>query len=337
MNAIANEIVNAPTPLQHTQNGIDFEARRLGLGGSDIASALGVSPFKTAYELYLEKVEGHEVDLSDNSSVVIGNLLEDPIASQYESLTGQKLFCASNFIHPQYPFIRGNPDRLILESQKILEIKTTNDRSIRSTGKPISDELMEVYTLQVSHYMLVTGWKMAELAVVIIPEETKKQIFCRLANHVLTGKSLELQNLVNELDIYRYTFERDSEIDEIILEGATKFWKEHVEKRIPPDVDYTHPHAKECLKKKYSLISEETIRLPDEFIQVTDAFEETKEHLKKYGKLKDELEARILDGIKNAGIARLSDGRFFTRKLIKRKGYTVPDSEYTTLTLKKGA
>ena len=46
--AIANELT---TTAIHSKKPINFEARRLGLGGSDIASILGINPFKTAYEI----------------------------------------------------------------------------------------------------------------------------------------------------------------------------------------------------------------------------------------------------------------------------------------------
>lgn len=106
MNTIAHEIANTTVQPQFVQNHIDFEARRLlGLGGSDIAAVLGINPFKTAYELYLEKVEGHKVDLSNNEKVLWGILLEDPIAKRYEQLTGSMLFCTGMVKHKKYPFL----------------------------------------------------------------------------------------------------------------------------------------------------------------------------------------------------------------------------------------
>ena len=49
--------MSAITQLASVQR-IDLDARRKGLGGSDIAAVLGISPYKSAYEVYEEKEIG---------------------------------------------------------------------------------------------------------------------------------------------------------------------------------------------------------------------------------------------------------------------------------------
>jgi putative phage-type endonuclease len=60
------------------------ESRRSGLGGSDIAVLLGLSPFKSPLQLYLEKRgEIADEDLSGNEAVTLGNELEPVILQRY--------------------------------------------------------------------------------------------------------------------------------------------------------------------------------------------------------------------------------------------------------------
>lgn len=55
--------------------------RRKGIGGSDAAAVLGISPFRTGVDLYYDKL-GLPVDDSDENWVAMemGNLLEDLVA-----------------------------------------------------------------------------------------------------------------------------------------------------------------------------------------------------------------------------------------------------------------
>ena len=57
---------------------------RLGfLGGSDAAAALGLSPWKTPVELWLEKTGKKPSEIPDNIPMAVGRALEDFVAKQY--------------------------------------------------------------------------------------------------------------------------------------------------------------------------------------------------------------------------------------------------------------
>lgn len=310
------------------------EIRRHGIGGSDTATVLGINPYKTAYELYLEKVEGISTDLSNNEAIVIGRLLEDEIAKKYELVTKEKLSCSDYFIHPDYPYIIGKPDRIIQDSQKIIEIKTTNDRFINTSGAPLPDELMECYALQVHHYMLVTGYKKAELVVSVVSGKIRTQILCALGNHIVDNAPLDLSKMMEECVLHRYNFEHDQEIEDIIVAGCKNFWEEHVEKRVPPPIDYTHKNARECLRKKYDKVYEQSVQLDDAYIQLKNEYLAYKAEISVLEKKANEAQAKILDAMMNFSVGKFGDGSVCIRKLIKTKGYTIPDREYIRVDFK---
>ncbi len=234
-------------------------------------------------------------------------MLEDPIAKRYEQLTNHQLFCTEMVKHKKYSFLIAHPDR-IMTGRKGLEIKAVGEHTKHLWGEQGSKVIPEYYYAQIAHYMLVLDYAAWDVAVLIGGQELRT-----------------------------YTFIRDKEFDEIIIEAATKFWHDHVQKRCPPEKDYSNENIQQLIKHKYCLVSEESVELPNEYIPITNQLEEAKEQIKYYEKLKKESEAKILDAMKETGIARLSDGRFFARKVIERKGYSVPASQYITLNLKKGA
>jgi putative phage-type endonuclease len=63
-----------------------LELRRKGLGGSDVATAMGLSPWKSPMQLYLEKTG--EIDPEPLTSEVVywGTVLESVIANRFAEL-----------------------------------------------------------------------------------------------------------------------------------------------------------------------------------------------------------------------------------------------------------
>lgn len=65
-----------------------LEERRSFLGASEVSAALGLSRYKTPYQLWREKVLGDEVDISERLAIEIGNALEPVILERFTRSTG---------------------------------------------------------------------------------------------------------------------------------------------------------------------------------------------------------------------------------------------------------
>lgn len=186
--------------------------RRLGLGGSDAASVLGISPFRTGVDLYHDKL-GHPVDNSEDNWVAMemGNLLEDLVSRIFAKKTGLKV-CPMKFMfqHPDYPWMLADIDRLVTlpdGSTAILEIKTTNYNARDKweyNGKPI---VPQYYEVQGRHYMAVL--------------DVARVYYCCLYG-----------NNEDEVIIRSIDRDRDYESELIFLEES--FWVNHIEKRYSP-------------------------------------------------------------------------------------------------------
>lgn len=82
-----------------------LEYRRTGIGGSDAAAVLGVSPFTTCRDLYYDKrrIVSAVDDESNWVAKEIGHLLEDLVAKIFSVKTGYHIYQIKKmFRHPLY-------------------------------------------------------------------------------------------------------------------------------------------------------------------------------------------------------------------------------------------
>ncbi len=137
-----------------------LEYRRKGLGGSDAAAVLNLSPFRTARDLYFDKLGVVTADDQANwVALEVGNLLEPLVARIFEKKTGLKIYQRKcMFQHPHYPWMLADLDYLVVlpdGTTAILEIKTTNYNA-RDKWWYNGEEIVPVYyETQGRHYMAV--------------------------------------------------------------------------------------------------------------------------------------------------------------------------------------
>lgn len=277
------------------------EQRKSGLGGSDAATILGLNPWKTRYELYQEKAEGIEFESDkeedDDVPSTWGNLLEEVIAKRYQEKTGHELYEVDTLYHKTHKFMLANPDRLIRDLgdgvRRGLEIKNVGWRAALKWGDAGTKLVPENIYPQVAHYMAVADYDEWHIAA-----------------------------LIGGNDFRTYTFERDMEFEEILLEEEHKFWANHVLKKNPPEVEYS-TKGMELIKKKYDKIEFNRVELPESMLHWKDVYLESKELATKYKKASDMAKTHILEALQNNEMGVLPDGSSFIRKVRNIKGFTV--------------
>lgn len=199
-----------------------LEERRKGIGGSDAAAVCGLSPWKTAAGVYLDKVgEAPAFDGEASERMRIGHDLEDYVARRFAEETGKKMR-RNNYMlhHDDYPFILGDIDREIVGEDAILECKTTNSYA----AKDWQDEPPLHYQIQCQHYLLVTGAKRCYIAALIGNE--------RFAWFVIERDEETIQDLLTvEADFWR----RYVEAGECPPPDGSKAYEELMQARYPQD------------------------------------------------------------------------------------------------------
>lgn len=152
--------------IKSTDRAAWLEERAKGVGSSEVAAILGVSPYMTPYELWEKKSLGKEGKEDDtNLRFAIGHDLENRVATTFEAVTGNVIDKGTegDFIvyDTEAPYMRVSPDRYFTDKVTgetgILECKTTT--------RPIdTDNIPMQYFCQVQYQMGVTGLKTAALA-----------------------------------------------------------------------------------------------------------------------------------------------------------------------------
>ena len=182
---------------------MDWEAVILGL-------CAGLSPYKTAYELFLSKRLPGEAPYIDNSPVSNaarrGNALEPYILDLYEEHTGQPLATreASIAYHSQYPFLFANVDAINNEGQ-VVEAKSSSAHLKKMWGTPGTAQIPKMYLLQVAYYVEVRDCDYADIIVYFLDDTWA---------------------------VYRYN--RNLAFGKSILDLGVRFWEENVMKKVPP-------------------------------------------------------------------------------------------------------
>ena len=173
-----------------------LHARKRGIGSSDAAAAVGLNPYKSQLELWLEKT-GRDTNLpkpdpnDDTSPMYWGTLLEMFVASHYSKKTGNKVRRVNAVLqHPEYSWMLANLDREVTGSAEvqILECKTAgmNGAKLWREGVP------EYVQLQVLHQLAVTGKQAADVAVLVCGNEFRTYRIER--DDVLIARLIQLEN-----------------------------------------------------------------------------------------------------------------------------------------------
>lgn len=233
-------------------NNQDFtEDRRHFIGGSDIGAILGVNPYRTPLDVWLEKT-GKPSSQTNNLAMRFGCFAEDFVANEYALSTGlYPQIATSSFTHPSIPYFCAHIDRLVFDTppsaeldqtpNRILECKTANPFRQADWGDAGTNQVPLSYLCQCAWYMSITNIDRADLA-------------------VLFGNS----------DFRIYFIDRDKELENLILDKAHIFWNDYVLKDIAPPTT-TEADCKKLFQKSDS---KKTIEANDEILRLTREYQQ---------------------------------------------------------------
>lgn len=186
-----------------------LKARLQGIGASDAATAVGLNPYKSQLELWMEKtgriIPEQPSDVED-SPLLWGTVLEPIVAEHYAKRTGRKVRRVNAILqHAEHAWMLANLDREVIgdDEVQVLECKTAGIYG----SKLWKDGVPEYVQLQVQHQLAVTGQKAADVAV------------------LLGGQQLQIHRI-----------ERDDDLIERLIKLEQAFWH-RVETDTPPPAD----------------------------------------------------------------------------------------------------
>ena len=260
--------------------------REKRIGGSDIGAILGVNKYKSIIDVYIDKTEG--ISFEGNESTYWGHIHESTIMKEF----GKR---HKEFIVYQAPysviddFLIANLDGVLKDKENgeygVLEIKTTNAFNYKDWD---GDVVPQYYYAQVQHYLMLTGYKFAYIAVLIG------------GNHYKDFK-----------------IERNEEDIELIRNKATEFYQENLLKKIPPMPDGSDAYMNHLKKKAMEIENNEVIEfdyLEEKAAKVKELGKQINSLKKDQDLLKEEIMLELINNGTQKGVAGKFKFNIQTRK-----------------------
>ena len=222
-----------------------LEARKDGIGASEVGTILGVNPYETPYQLWLRKT-GRAPAKEESFLMKAGHYLEAAIAQFCADETGVEIIkqSAGDFlvVNEDRPFLRVSPDRYAW----LPNCRHTKDNKViiecKSTQKQVhGDDIPLTWFSQVMYQLGVCEMEQAYLA------------------WLTQGRDFGCKNIRFDADFY----------GDVIVPEVEKFWKDNILGGIEPalvnieDVKLKYPQhesgkaleaSEELLEKYYTLV-----------------------------------------------------------------------------------
>ena len=275
----------------------DLKERQLGIGASDAAPALGLSKYKTPYQLWEEKT-ALEVVQFDSPILRRGRMFEPIIRQLYSDETGRAVKKVPSMRSEKYPFMTASPDGYAEDGKRYIEIKTARNKS--EWGEPGTDEIPLPYMIQVQHGLIVTGLEIADIPV-----------------------SFSLD------DFAIYEVPADRELQEMIIEKEATFW-ELVKNRIPPE-----PSNYVDVYRRFAVSISKNIQADSDIVGAIQSLKSVKLSQKELKEQEDKLKTMIGKFMAEADTLIDFDGNTLaTWKTQNKKAYMVKESSSRVFRIK---
>ena len=261
--------------------------RRLGIGGSDASIVCGINRYKSPVELWLDKT-GQMPAQEAGEAAYWGTQLEGIVRNEFSKRTG--IFVAEThelLQSEEHPFMLANLDGVCDVPEYgpcIFEAKTA---SAFKAGE-WEDSIPDAYQLQVQHYMAVTGYKAAYIAVLI------------------GGNSFKWKCI-----------ERDDELIFMLIQLESDFWQ-HVQDGTPPPLDGSDAAAKFLADRFPASSPNSKIALPTSAVDLLLQYDDACQQLEAINERKQQAENRLKEMMGDNEVGTVG-GRIVTWKSMSQE------------------
>lgn len=248
------------------------------IGGSDTAAILGVSPWKSKFQLFQEKIgEFHEEVTPAKQKIFNRGKRWEPIViemlvDELEDRGHDVQIIARNerYLDPEHSFLAAEIDlELLLDGEHVNgEMKTVHPFAAKDWGEQDTDEIPIYYTSQVLHGQMVTGRSKTIVAA-----------------------------LIGADDLRVHQVNRDDEMIQIIRNQEVWFW-DSIQNLEPPE-----PTTLDDILRFYSRDSGEAMEANSELLDLIDELKAVKQEQKNNEAAETRLKVMIGKIVKTASVA----------------------------------
>lgn len=293
--------------------------RRKRLGATDVSAILGVNPYKTAYEVWLEK-RGMLEDWEGNAATELGNDLEPVLLDKAERIWGK--LKRQVVVYDALSPVASTLDGWLIEQCKVVECKTGG---------------------MTSEFADLSHWDNEEETKLPIPVWYWVQMQCQLmGTETSSGYILAI---IGGRGYRQYEIDRHDAVIDGIRRDCNAWWTKHITGVVDPEtgkvIQEPVEPAKDTLPdievlKRIKREPNKSIVLPSNVLDIANEWEIAKDVANRANDYADKLKARLIAELGDAEAGILPDGRMLTYLESSRKGYEVKPTTYRTLRIKKG-
>ncbi len=248
-----------------------LEARKDGIGASEVATIVGLNPYDTPYQLWRRKI-GLDAPKEENFAMKAGHYLEDAVARFYADESGREIIKSSDgdfmFVDANKPFLRVSPDRTFWLSDMTRNDNNKGVLECKTTQKTIDpDDLPKTWFCQVQMNLGVAGYEQGSIA------------------WLTAGREFGWRDITFSPDFYGW-----------LVEEVERFWIDNILGKKEPIAT----NVRDVLLKFNRHVDGKQIEVGDDLFNVYSELKEIKEELAKLDTRKEELEGQLKMAFKDA-------------------------------------
>lgn len=262
------------------------------IGGSDVSAIIGISPWKSPHQLYIEKIGASVEDPTPAKrrifargkrwEPVVVEMLIDELEHRGHAVG--IINRNTRYADHEHRFLRAEIDlELLLDGEHVnAEMKTVHPFAAKEWGDPGSDEIPLHYAAQCMHGLMVTGRRLCIVAA-----------------------------LIGADDLRIHRIERDDETIAAMRTRELEFWR-RVQERDPPD-----PSTAADIRWLYGKDAGEVMDAGDDLLALCRDLAAAKAIEKQAAKSIESLETRLKLAMGNAAILQYEGRKVATWKTNK--------------------
>lgn len=275
-----------------------------GIGGSLCAAIMGMDKNKSPYDAWLNFTDpATREDLADNEPVLWGQLLELPIGLEAARRLGLKVVHQPVLLkHPSIACMQAHIDFGVVGENALMEVKARGLHMLKQydlTTEELEDDsrVLDTESIQVHHYLTVSGCDLAYLAV-----------------------------LIGGQRLLTFKIKRDPDICTLIEQRCEEFWG-YVQRREPPPPI----NVSDCNKMWPSQRPGSFVEADDVIAAAVGERKALKKTIKDATEQLGFVDLRVKSFMRDAEELRIGGRKALTWREQTRESYTVAETSFRVL------
>ena len=294
--------------------------RKCGIGGSDVAAVLGLSPWKTPLDVWNDKL-GLSEEKEPSEAAYWGTTLEETVSKEFQLRTGMKIQRVNHqFADKDNPWMIANIDRAIVNHDiagRVWPCIKQSDLE-KYNGRPLTTDI--AFEAKTANAFVADLWGPSqELEIkqnnlktehtIPLYYETQIQWYCG----ILKLRGMYLAVLIGGSDFRMYWVDARPDVFQAIKEKCTNFWRNNVLTKTPPE-----PINIDDVLKLYRKSNGQSMEAEGDLAVDYGEFSRLAGEIKELKKQQEAVKAKIAIAMKDNEILTLGGKKVLTYKTQSR-------------------